>query len=117
MTERKARKLVTISRQDLRDALFRGLKHGTTRHGLHVHCADHTPRVRPMSATRKIRCEELHIEPHMRHKQATVIMVTLVALGVASWAAEHYCGINADVCYAVASASLASPLANLLADV
>ena len=116
----KQKKLVTISRADLREALFHGLKHGTTRRGLHVKCSaalEHTPRVRPMSATRKIRCEELHIEPHMKRKQASVIVVTLVGLGVASWAAEHYCGINADVCYAVASASLASPLANLLADV
>jgi len=113
----KNRKLVTISRDDLRNALFHGLKNGTTRRGLHVRCNEHAPRVRPMSRHGKIRVEEMHVEPHMKHKETTVIVVTLLILGAVAVAAEHYFGLNADVCFAVASSALASPLANLLADV
>lgn len=111
----KNKKLVTISRDDLRHALFHGLKSGTTRRGLHVSCKEHAPRVKPMSRN-KIKLEDIKLEPGTHKRQATIVVCTLCVLGVVAFVLEHYAGLNGDVCYSIMSASLAAPLANLLAD-
>ena len=111
----KHKKLVNISREDLRAALHRGLKSGTTHKGLRVRCSEHVATVRPMSR-HKIRVEDIKLEPGTHKRQATIIVCTLCVLGVVAFCLERYCGLNGDVCYSIMSASLAAPLANLLAD-